>query len=122
MDILTSYFAMVKNLPENTQPISISRFSPKFFKGPCYTKLAPTSQILKLYKAGVIDDNAYIQMYYDQVLSTLNAYTVVDELLAIAGNKIPVLVCYESPDKFCHRHLLNEWFNEIVDVEEFVRS
>ena len=22
------------------------------------------------------------------------------------------LVCYEAPDKFCHRHLVADWFNK----------
>lgn len=33
------------------------------------------------------------------------------------SNRTPVLMCYEAPNKFCHRHILAKWLveNNIVD-------
>ena len=41
--IYTSYFANLKNLPDNVCPISICGKAPDWYKGLQYKKLAPTN-------------------------------------------------------------------------------
>ena len=63
MKIYTSYFANLKNIPDDVIPISI---------------------------------------------------------IHLSGGRDIVLVCYEGPSKFCHRHLVAEWLNKYgYDVEEW---
>jgi len=33
-----------------------------------------------------------------------------------------VLLCFETPDKFCHRHLVATWLNaaKVADVREYI--
>lgn len=71
------------------------------------------------------DNNYYVEHFNKEVLDTLNAGTVVEELYRITGNLalnpllfndrslIPdiALICYEKPSDFCHRHLVADWLN-----------
>lgn len=54
----------------------------------------------------------YIEKYYETVLNKLNPYEVQRELLEMSGRRNVVLMCYETPDKFCHRHIVSEWFRQ----------
>jgi hypothetical protein len=53
------------------------------------------------------------------VLGKLDAQQVVDELLALADGKIPVLPCFESPTSqaWCHRALVSVWLWEKLGLE-----
>ena len=50
-----------------------------------------------------------LNIYQEEVLDTLDADKVVEEILRLSEGKDAVLICYEKPDEFCHRHLLAEW-------------
>lgn len=53
--------------------------------------------------------------YKDIVLNNVKRQTVFEELLSISQKEKTdkvVLLCYESPEKFCHRHLVADWLNE----------
>lgn len=108
VQIYTSYFASVKKLPENLCPISISGKAPNGWAGLEYKKLAPKYQTwLKHHHGGTDED--YVKEYNELVLSKLNDIEVVNELLKMADGKIPCLICYETPEKFCHRHVVARW-------------
>ena len=109
--IYTTYFSNLRNIPKYMTPISIAGKSPDWFKGLEYKKLAPKYQFFKIWKE-TKNNNYYIKCFRDQVLSILNAENVFDELTTIAGSDNFVLVCYEKPNDFCHRHLVAEWFRE----------
>ena len=119
--IYTTYFYNLRNIPKSIIPISIAGKSPDWYKGLEYKKLAPKYSFFKIWKE-TKNNNYYIKCFRDQVLSLLNAEDVFDELIAIAGTDKFVLVCYEKPDDFCHRHLVAEWFKENgYDCMEFPR-
>ena len=105
--IYTSYFANIHNLPFK-DCIAICHWKPGYFKGPHYRLVAPTEQMVLEYKAGKQDQEAkdkYIKAY-QKVLDSLDPEIVGKTL----QNKI--LLCYERPGDFCHRHLLAEWLTK----------
>ena len=108
--IYTSYYAQIRNMPEDVCPISISRGIPDWYKGDSYTDLAPTFDMIALAKAGRYDD--YTREYEEEVLENLDADEVVESLQDIAGDKCVCLICYEKPSDFCHRHLVASWLED----------
>lgn len=111
--IYTSYFANMKKLPDNMTPISICGKAPEWYKGLQYKKLAPKYGFFQEWKQ-THDNDYYIECFNEQVLSKLSPYAVATELmsLSLAEDKDIVLLCYEKPGDFCHRHLVSEWFNK----------
>ena len=74
------------------------------------------------------DKELYTERFEKEILDKLNPEDVVKELLTLAGNfkgvnysPEIVLVCYEKPTDFCHRHLVADWLNEYgYDVQELI--
>lgn len=126
MKIYTSYFAMLRYLPENIVPIAICGKSPQWYDGFQYKKLAPKYDFFMKWKENH-DNDYYIKCFNEQVLKDLNAKEVLLELSELIGfnnrhNDI-CLICYEKPTDFCHRHLVANWLKENgYDVEEFKRN
>ena len=124
--IYTSYFANIKKLPKDCVPISISRFPPVGFKGICYKKLAPPSDMLLDYKNSSMAEKSYEEKYIECVLAKLNPKEVAGDLYCISGvmydarKSHVVLCCFETPDEFCHRHIVAKWFCDAgITVEEY---
>ncbi|WP_290233572.1 DUF488 family protein [Bacteroides acidifaciens] len=118
MKIYTSYFANLKNIPDSIVPISICRRSPKGYGGTEYKLLAPSSALLSEWHKN--HDEAEYRFRFAKQLTSLDASKIVDVLNFISGGLDIVLVCYEGPSKFCHRHLVAEWFNKHgYDVKEW---
>lgn len=116
MYIYTSYFANIKNLPKNIVPIAVCRFVPKWYNGAVYKKLAPTVQMLEDYKE-TQDEKCFQERYTNNILRKLYVCTVLMDLQRImlsqnAAAEGICLVCFEAPDKFCHRRLLTKWLNK----------
>lgn len=89
------------------RPISISLFTPRWFlNGVCdgYPLLAPPELLLREYKNGSITSEEYVYIYREVVLGVLNKEKVINDL----GDGA-VLLCYEKPGEFCHRHIVGEW-------------
>ena len=106
--IYTSYFANLKNIPEEIVPIAISGSVPNFYKGIQYKRLAPRWETLTRYKQSG-DKDAFIKDYYKYVLDGLDANRVIQDLIELSNGKDIALICWESPEKFCHRHLIAKW-------------
>ena len=77
----TSYFG---NLRKISNPVSISLYSPKWFTGNNYKKLAPTKEILLAYKNKEINDdeqrkgitfNDLLTQFEDRVINVNNTIT-----------------------------------------------
>lgn len=110
--VYTSYFANVKNLPDNLYPIAISLYPPRGWSYPVYKRLAPTAGILRAYKE-TQDEVDYIVNFDEIILSRLNAESVMREIMRLCPEgKMPCLVCYEKPTDFCHRHLVAKWLKD----------
>lgn len=110
--IYTSYFANLKSLPSNVVPVAICGKKPDWYEGLHYPTLAPKYDFFKEWKQNQ-DDAYYTKCYQEQVLDNLCFVRVMQELQQLTGDKKDIcLVCYEAPDKFCHRHLVSKWLQE----------
>lgn len=120
--IYTSYFAKLSKLPSNITPIAICGKSPEWYKGIQYKKLAPKWSFFSVWKQ-THDNDYYIQHFNEEVLSPINADDIIHELYSLAGKNQDediVLICYEKPGDFCHRHLVAEWLTSHgYPVEEY---
>jgi len=115
----TSYFANIKNLPNDFILIAICGKKPIWFNGLHYKKLAPSYDLFTKWKVNK-DNDWYIKKFNIQ-LQQLNFTTVIYDLTSLAKqfnkcnnvnyNNI-CLLCYESPNKFCHRHLVSKYLTD----------
>ncbi|MDD4931811.1 MAG: DUF488 family protein [Candidatus Colwellbacteria bacterium] len=115
--IYTSYFANVKRLPINIIPISVCGKAPEWFKGFEYRKLGPKYGFFQEWKRNH-DNEFYTKHYKEEVLKYLTQWEVITELYMMTQYRDIALVCYESPDKFCHRHLIADWLNMILRYDK----
>ena len=68
-------------------------------------ELAPPNDVFKAYKNKDINEKIFTELYYDRVLSKQDHKKLYEML------KGKVLCCLVPPNKFCHRHIITEWFN-----------
>ena len=108
--IYTSYFGAIEQLPKDYALISIARSAPKYWFGLEYKKLAPSLAILSDYKR-TGNEEKYIQEFSFQ-LFCLTPSIVIDELVTMARGYNIILMCYEKPQDFCHRHLVAKWLTD----------
>lgn len=117
--IYTSYFSKISKFPKGCRFVSICGKAPTWYRGAQYKKLAPKFWFFQKYKEDN-DSDYYTEQYYKEVLDPLNPDMVVRFLCRLvyfdAKNNIStdedthiVLLCYEKPGDFCHRHLVAEW-------------
>lgn len=112
--IYTSYFANIKNLSNDMITFSIARWKPKQYKGATIISLAPSLELLQWWRASDKSELAkekYIKTF-NNYLNTKNPEQLVKLLKQKCNNKIPVLLCFEKPEEFCHRHLIANWLNK----------
>lgn len=115
--IFTSYFAKTKKLLESGEKnlIAISGYVPKFYSDQMQTddrlsrclELAPKKDWFFQWKNGEIDNEKYVELYRETVLEKID----IEKLYEKIGENA-VLLCYEKPTDFCHRHLVAAYFNE----------
>ena len=104
----TSYYAKSSKSPD---AVSIALKTPTWYNGKEYKKLAPKYWFLKKYKE---DGNKefYIEQYQKEILNKLNPQEVYNEL-----GENAILLCWESSEKFCHRHLVAKWLKKELNIE-----
>ena len=123
MKIYTTYFANLKNLPEDIVPIAICGKSPDWWEGLKYTVLAPKYWWWSIWKEEGKSEDWYTQKYISTVLDNLMPISVVSDLKTLAGDHDIALVCYEKPEDFCHRHLVSQWLRDAgYSVEEWKKT
>jgi hypothetical protein len=103
--MLTSNFRISGNDPN---AVGISLGVPGFFKGLRYPPLHPTRAMLRLSRSD-------FETAYSALLSTLDAAVVWRELHELAGPS-PILLCWESPNQYCHRRLVSTWLELSLGV------
>lgn len=109
----TGYFARAKEYADaGFSLVSIALkpawFLPKELTLYRWERVCPTEEILALKN----DPEKYTVRFWQDVLSEINPAVAIGELECIADNSQSnklVLLCWEAPDKFCHRHLVAEW-------------
>lgn len=115
INMYTSYFGNIKNLPAGYNLICISRMCPKGIKIKMYGKLAPSAELLRDYKAGMLSWDEYTERYTNETLSRLNPVEVAKDL----GDNV-ILLCYEKSSDNCHRHIVAKWFRDAgIKISEY---
>ena len=117
--LYTGYFAKVREyLKHGLAPVNIALYPPKDYAFRACSSLYPPRDLLSHYKQR--QDEAYFRKaYFQDVLNKLHPETVYKQLTR-HGELKSILLCYESPEKFCHRHLIAEWFSHSgYPVSEF---
>lgn len=103
----TSYFAKSGNHPN---AVSIAGRAPSWYTGRQYKKLAPPYNVFKKYKEDG-DHVYYTEHFYKEVLERLDPEKILKDLGPHA-----VILCYETPDKFCHRQLVAQWLSDKLGI------
>lgn len=117
--IYTGYFAKTKKYMEvGLTPVSIAGKSPNFFNGIEWKFFAPSWGIYSKWKNGEICNAEFVNRFIPERLEILNKEELKGKLLT-AGDII--LLCYEKPGSFCHRHIVADWIEKQfgIKVEEF---
>lgn len=125
--IYTSYFAGMKSMDQfrdHVIPVAICRGVPEWYTGARYAKLAPSWELVKEWKADPRNDDYFgikRKQYDAEVLSKLDPKQVVKDFQRLFPGGEPlweskryhvVLMCYERPTDFCHRHFVAQWLTE----------
>lgn len=115
--IYTSYFAKIaRDGRVEDKCFSVSRSSPPGFNGIRYKVLAPSEGLLCLWKN--ISDYGWVRFaenYRKETLSKLDPQKVFETI-----GEDSILVCWEGPGKFCHRHIIGEWLMENIKGLEVI--
>jgi len=118
--LYTSYFANLRNIDKDKYLIaSICQFRPEWIDESIenWNLLAPDANTLLDYKNGVITEQEYTEQYIKK-LDVMMDY-LINEFNSICDRDV-VMLCYEKPTDFCHRHLLASWLKRHgFDCEEF---
>ncbi len=117
--IYTGYF---DKLDDYTQiglvPVCVAGYPPKGFKGVCYPILAPKKVWWQEWHDKNLSNDWYELKYRETVLDKLSPFQVRDDMQSF-GKDI-VMLCYEKPSAFCHRHLIAKWMNAYkIPVREY---
>lgn len=114
--LYTSYFGN-KSIPEHVVLVSIAVSTPKWFKEHLSTKVhqfkeaKPDWNLVENSKRGLITHDEYTKKYLESLeqhkSEILEKCKTLNELGVDA-----VFLCWEAPDKFCHRHIFSTWLRE----------
>ena len=113
----TGNFALLRNSELIKGAVSIALGKSKYYDVRySYKKLAPSWNLLSLFRDDKITEEDYIRMY-NQQLEKLDAKKVYDELYEMTGGVEPILMCHCGKQWFCHRHLVAEWFEKQLGIK-----
>lgn len=109
----TSYFDNLKHI-DSTKYILVSIINkkPNFCSNLVidWSILGPTKSLIYAYKNGEIDEKEYTKIYLNYLNSNWDKFRLFFEDSWFKKQDI-VMLCYEKPSKFCHRHLLCDFLN-----------
>lgn len=112
--IYTGYYGAVNkylNIYPNFALVAISGKPPINWKYYHFKKFAPSYSIWKEYHDSTLplNDkiNKYTYRFNTEILNNLNKDTILLDLYnTVNQNQNLILLCYEKPNTFCHRHLI----------------
>ena len=115
MTVYTSYFGMSRRFPKE-----------KFIKtAVCYSvprgigiwnSVGPSAELVFGMKRGEITKEYYEECYYQMLLDRKDQIAQNIPYLK-NGERDVVLLCYEKPTDWCHRHILARFLKEQFDLE-----
>ena len=117
--IYTTYFAKLHELPKNITPISIAGKAPDWYTGLQDKRFAPKYDFFIQWKENH-DNDFYTECFNSQVIADKDPQQMYQSLMQRVNTEDIALVCYETPEKFCHRHLVADWFcKNGIPVQEY---
>lgn len=118
--IYTGYFSKIEQYKKiGLNCIAISRTIPKWVYDKYNIRrilnMAPTDKML--YSTPKLSNSEFIDTYNKEILSNLDVHYFAERYQDC------ILLCWESPNKFCHRQLVAQWFmtNGYNCVEKIIR-
>ena len=75
-----------------------------------YNSLKPPKELVINYKSGKITKREYTRIYKEQ-LNKLDPFKIYSEL------KNSLILCWEKPEDFCHRHLIADWITANTGIK-----
>lgn len=128
--IYTSYFGNIKKVlaaVPDAGLVSIAGKTPNWFTGERFISLMPHWLWWKEWHEKFISDlesdeskKWYTAKYKETVLRQLDPHVVARQLKDLVQWKPTFILCYETPEKFCHRHIVAKWLNDArIDCEEW---
>jgi hypothetical protein len=102
--VFTSNFARIKRLPADLRPVAISIGIPSWYRGDRELRLAPTRESLPWPRER-------FDPFYDSILAGLDPAQLYADLGPNA-----VLLCWESPNVWCHRRRVAEWLETSLGI------
>ena len=110
MRVYTSYYAKISRDPKGLVPVRISTSMPDWFPYICeeLDEVYPGWDLVGPVKAGLMNYDEYTEKYMAKLeaIGRDRLMQILQEISEQNGGRDLVLVCWESPDKFCHRHLI----------------
>lgn len=110
LGLFTSYFSKVMKHQRvrsgELEPVSIATSQPNGFNLHTDLSLAPRLDMVYGFKNGSLSEINY-RFLYRKLLDERISFDLLKSCY-----KNTVLVCWEAPDKFCHRFVFAEWFYE----------
>lgn len=114
--IYTGYFSNIQKYLNNINDLTLIGIAgklPSFLNSNNIIhmkELAPSWSIFSEYKKDN-NEQRYAERFYLEILSQKNPMEILTKINSCGSNSI--LLCYESPSNFCHRHLVAEWLNRL---------
>lgn len=115
MKIYTSYYSKVSKVDTSDfLLLQVSALKPDWFDKPVVEmpSVYPPWKLIQNFKSGFVTEAEYIQTYGRQLKQLGN--NVLDDITMLCemnGKDKCILLCWEAPDKFCHRKPLGEFLN-----------
>lgn len=120
----TSYYANIRNIPDDYILVSISGDIPDYLKERVDVwdrRLAPNLDLFTEYKnspEGKAREIQYIKRFKNEVLDKRDLNEIIESWdTELLEDKSYVILCYETPDDFCHRQIVAEAIEEKYKIE-----
>lgn len=103
--MFTSYYAKHGT---NRNAVAISVKPPDWYTGVTYPILAPSWELVRGIKGGRITEEEYAVEYLKLIKKRgASPYRTLSDL-----GENAILLCYEKPSDFCHRHIVAWWMEQ----------
>lgn len=120
MTVYTSYFGAVRKYFPKEEFIrtAICYKPPRGFG--IWNNVVPAPELVYGMKRGEVTPEEYEERYYSMLMFRKD-FIAENVPYLLQGEKNVVLLCYEKPNDWCHRHILARFLREQfgLDVQEF---
>ena len=85
-----------------------------------YKSLSPNWKLYEKFNSKQINEDFFYSEFYEQ-LNQLNPKETYENILTLVKGNEPILMTHGNKSKFCHRHIVAEWFttNLGIQIEEY---